>query len=136
MTLLRYDWTFPTHLPRSRLVRESEAASRTPPVDVYEHADRYVLRADLPGVAPADIEITAHEGVLTLRAVRGAEPAPADAQAVGRLERHAGAFLRRFTLPEDADADAISARSSHGVLELTIGKQVRSQPRRIEIQAA
>ncbi len=131
MTLVRYDWTFPT-----RPSREAREFARSPRVDVLEHPDRYVLHADLPGVAPADIEITTHEGVLTLRAERRPAATPADAQVVGRLERPSGKFLRQFTLPEDANADAISARSAHGVLELTIAKQARSQPRRIEIEAA
>ena len=131
MTLVRYDWTLPAHL-----ARETREFARAPSVDVLEQPDRYVLRADLPGVAPADIEITTHEGVLTLRAERRADDTPADAQHVGRRERFSGTFLRRFTLPEDTDAAAISARSANGVLELTIAKQARSQPRRIEIQAA
>lgn len=131
MTLVRYDWTFPSRLPR-----EPRELARTPPVDVLEQPDRYVLRADLPGVAPTDIEITTHEGVLTLRAERRADARPADAEVLGRLERPAGTFLRCFTLPEDANAEAIAARCTHGVLELTIAKQARSQPRRIEIQAA
>ena len=131
MTLVRYDWSVP-----SRLSREAREIALIPRVDVFEQPQRYVLRADLPGVAAADIEITAHEGVLTVRALRRADAALEDAQAIGRLERAAGTFLRRFTLPEDADADAITARSANGVLELTIAKQARSQPRRIEIEAA
>ena len=128
MTFVRYARSFPA--------RDAREFARIPHVDVLEQPGRYVLRADLPGVAPADIEITTHDGVLTLRAERRADPTLADAEIVGRPERYTGTFLRRFTLPEDADTDAISARSAHGVLELTIAKQARSQPRRIEIQAA
>lgn len=106
-----------------------------PHVDVREAADRYVLQADLPGVQPADIEITTDQGVLTIRAQRGGERRDEAASAV-RFERSAGTFQRRFTLPEDANVEAISARSHHGVLELTIMKQARSEPRRIAVEAA
>lgn len=106
-----------------------------PHVDVRETADRYVLQADLPGVQPADIEITTDQGVLTILAQRGAERRE-DAETAVRFERFAGTFQRRFTLPEDADAEAISARSHHGVLELTIMKQAKTEPRRIAVEAA
>jgi len=117
----------------------SRAASRVaaliPHVDVREAADRYLLQADLPGVQPTDIEITADQGVLTIREPRGVERRE-DAETPARVERFAGIFQRRFTLPDNANAEAISARSHHGVLELTIMKQVKPEPRRISVEAA
>ena len=106
-----------------------------PAVDVAEEAERFVVRADLPGVDPKDVEITAEAGVLTLRGKR--ESARREEGAgYARNERVAGTFLRRFTLPETAQADAITARQINGVLEVTIPKQPKLQPRRIEVQAA
>ena len=93
------------------------------------------MRADLPGVQPADIEITTEQGVLTIRAERRAESREGTT-GNARVERFAGTFLRRFTLPEDANAEAIAARSHHGVLELTIQKRVKPEPRRITVEAA
>ena len=124
MTLVRYDWTL-----------ANRDSTLVPRVDVLEQPGHYLVRADLPGVAASEIEITTHDGVLTIRAARKEERLDA-ARVLGRLERAAGTFLRRFTLPEDADAEAISARSANGVLELTITKQAKPQPRRIAIEAA
>ena len=124
MNLVPYEWTVAR--------RDSTLVPR---VDVLEKPEHYLLRADLPGVAAPDIEITTHEGLLTIRAVRKADSLET-AQVLGRLERAAGTFQRRFKLPEDADTDSISARSINGVLELTIARHAKPQPRRIAIEAA
>lgn len=110
-------------------------ASFIPPVDVREEDDRFVVEADLPGVAPADIEITADKGVLTLRGERKAEKRDSRA-GYERIERVSGSFTRRFTLPDNAQAEQIRARFNHGVLELTIPKQAVAQPHRVQVEAA
>ncbi len=116
------------------------AATRTaallPRVNVREEVDRYVVETDLPGIAPADIEVTTEQDVLTIKAERRAERRDSAAAGVERFERTGGTFLRRFTLPDDADANSIAARSAHGVLELTIAKQPKLQPKRIAVEAA
>lgn len=128
MTFVRYSpWTT---LPRP--VRDS---ALVPDVDVREAADQYHISVDLPGVAPADIAVTTEHGVLTIRAERQSAENIA-AEGYSRIERRTGTYLRRFTLPEDADAGVIAARSVHGVLEVTIGKQAKAQPRRVEVEAA
>lgn len=106
-----------------------------PSVDVHEEKERYVVRADLPGVDRKDIEVSAEDRVLTLRGER--RPASNDAeQSFERRERISGTFLRRFTLPEDANAEAISAQYANGVLEVAIAKQSKPEPRRVTVQAA
>ena len=110
MTLLRYDFRV-----------SDRQLPLIPHVSVQEEAQRYLLRADLPGVLPADIEITTEDGVLTLKATR---------------HNPDGTYLRRFTLPEDAAPEHISARSSHGVLEISVAKQPKVEPRRITVEAA
>lgn len=95
-----------------------------PNVDVSEDAERYLVRADLPGVEQKDIEITTDKGVLTLGGVRRYE------------NRGEARFQRRFTLPENALADQIKARHTNGVLELSIPKQPKMEPRRITVEAA
>ena len=106
-----------------------------PQVDIREEPERFLLFADVPGVEPKDIHITADKGVLT---IRGEKRAHQTQQQNGwqRLERRSGSFLRRFTLPEGASVDAITARHAHGVLEVAIPKQPQLQPRRIEVEAA
>jgi HSP20 family protein len=91
--------------------------------------------ADVPGVEGKDIEITAEKGVLTVRGERGSEKKSSN-DGFARVERASGSFLRRFTLPESADAEAIKATHTNGVLEISIPKRPQEQPRRIEIQAA
>ncbi|HEX6928803.1 MAG TPA: Hsp20/alpha crystallin family protein [Gammaproteobacteria bacterium] len=105
-----------------------------PAVDVTEEENRYVLHADVPGVDPKDIEITLENGVLTLRGRRETTRNNGH-QGYRRVERTVGSFFRRFTLPDTADAEKISAESKHGVLELVIPKQEKVQPRRISVKS-
>ena len=105
-----------------------------PAVDIKEEETRYVIHADVPGVEPADIDVSMEDGVLTIRGERApnGEPRP---EGYTRLERVRGRFLRRFSLPDSADAEAVSATSRHGVLEVVIPKQKRLQPRRIQVES-
>ena len=109
------------------------AVAWVPSVDVHEEADKFVVRADLPGVEPKGINITAENGVLTVRGERHAERRSEQAGTV-RLERAEGTFQRRFTLPDNVQTDNISARHTNGVLEVTIPKVAAPAPRRVEIQ--
>jgi HSP20 family protein len=143
MTVVRYEpWALLNRLHRG-LDQTFETVARdatwSPAVDVHEEADRFVVRADLPGVRPADIEITADKGVLTLRGTRNFEPKSDDGKENGRyscVERVSGKFVRSFTLPENVQTDAIKAQFKDGVLDLSIPKVAKPEPRRIEVQAA
>ncbi len=106
-----------------------------PQVDIYEEPDRFVVLADVPGVEPKDIHITADKGLLTLRGEKRGREAQ-DGKGRQRLERRTGAFTRSFTLPEGADVDRITARHTDGVLEVVIPKLPAVQPRTIEVRAA
>jgi len=113
----------------------------TPRVDIREERSRFVILADLPGIDPAQVEIWMDKGVLSLKGER----APPVQDAVdgathevrfSRVERTTGRFHRRFTLPDSADADAITASGHHGVLEISIPKRAESTPRRIQVGVA
>ena len=93
-----------------------------------------MIHADVPGVDPAAVEVSMEQGVLPIQGERRREN-EAQRQSVRRMERVSGSFLRRFSLPDSADAEAISATSRHGVLESVISKQHRLQPERIRIEA-
>jgi HSP20 family protein len=139
MTVVRYEpWALLNRLHRE-LDQTFETVARdatwSPAVDVHEEPERFVVRADLPGVKPSDIEITAEKGVLSLRGVRNFEQRKDDGH-YSRVERVSGKFVRSFTLPENVQADAIKAQFKDGVLELTIPKAAKPEPRRIEVQAA
>ena len=114
---------------------ETRSVAWIPSVDVHEEAERYVVRADLPGVSPDDIEITAEAGVLTLKGERKVNGQQSEGN-YQRVERVAGNFVRRFTLPEAAQTDGIKANHVNGVLEVSIPKQVKPEPRRIKVEAA
>jgi HSP20 family protein len=143
MSVVRFEpWALLNRLHREfdqTIESGAREATWSPAVDVHEEAERFVVRADLPGVKPADIEITADKGVLSLRGTRNFEQKLEDGQNNGkysRVERVHGKFVRSFTLPENVQADAIKASFKDGVLELTIPKIAKVEPRRIEIQAA
>ena len=111
------------------------AADWLPAVDIKEEAERFVLRADLPGVDPENIEVTMADGVLTIQGSRASESNDADGN-YQRYERVTGRFVRRFTLPETANAENIAALTKHGVLEVSIPKQAKPQPRKISVQTS
>jgi HSP20 family protein len=109
------------------------SASWIPAVDVHEEQERFTVHADLPGVLPADIQVTADKGVLTIRGARRIEKRDSQ-KGYERLERIEGDFLRRFTLPENARADEITARHTNGVLEVVIPKQPVVEPHRVNVE--
>ena len=141
MTIVRYEpWAFVGRLQRQLdralgEVADNATVSWIPRVDVVEEAERFIVTADLPGVDGKDIEVTADKGVLTIKGERRAEK-QASKDGFQSVERATGTFLRRFTLPESVDAEAIKASHVNGVLEVTIPKRPQEQPRRISIQAA
>jgi HSP20 family protein len=81
------------------------------------------------------IDVSMDNGVLSVSGERLAI-APDNDTGVQRIERASGRFLRRFTLPETADAEAIAAKCSNGILEVTIPKAPEIQARRITVEAA
>ena len=111
------------------------AADWVPSVDVKEEAERFVIHADLPGVAPEDIEVSMDEGILTLSGERKTEKRE-EAEGWTRVERLSGKFLRRFTLPETVDAEGITAHGQNGVLEIMIPKQAKAAARKIVVKVS
>lgn len=107
----------------------------SPAVDISEDENNFTIHADLPGVKSEDIEVTAENGVLTIKGERESHKEE-NKENFRRVERFSGSFIRRFTLPERADLDNISANTRDGVLELTIPKSAEAKPRRIEVKVA
>lgn len=103
-----------------------------PAVDIREDDDAFVLHADLPGVDPDDIDVSMENGMLT---IRGEREQDREEEQFGyrRVERVRGSFYRRFSLPDNVDADNITARSEHGVLELVIPKRKTGQRTRVSV---
>ena len=111
------------------------AADWRPAVDIVEEKARFVLRADLPGVDREAIDVSMEDGFLTITGERATEDRT-EVDGIERYERVSGRFYRRFSLPETADADGITARMQNGILTIEIPKLPEVQPRRIDIEAA
>ncbi len=146
MNIARFEpWTFVDLLHRDldRMVagrngsndEQNGVADWAPAVDIIEEKGRFVLRADVPGVRPEDIDVSMDNGTLSVAGERHAM-ATDENTGVQRIERATGRFLRRFTLPETADAETVSAKCANGILEVIIPKTPEIQARRITVEAA
>jgi HSP20 family protein len=105
-----------------------------PAVDIREEDDAFVIVADIPGVDPNDIEVHMEGGMLTIKGEKETEKKD-EREGYKRVERSFGSFYRRFSLPDSADPEKITAKSNHGVLEVTIGKHEKVQPRKIAVDS-
>lgn len=146
MNLVRFDpWSIADMMQRdfdrlaSRRFRscdgDTAVADWSPAVDIIEEKDRFVLRADVPGVDAADIDVSMDNGVLSVSGERHAEER-SEFDGIQRFERTTGRFSRRFTLPDSTDAEAIKATTRNGILEIEIPKLPEVQARRITVEAA
>jgi HSP20 family protein len=129
-----FDHLFGSEIPAPSSASRAESAW-APRVDIREEPSRFLILADVPGVALADIEIQMEKNVLSIAGERKSFASEAEG-SFSRVERAAGRFKRVFTLPESADAEGITASGADGVLEIAIPKKAQSAPRRIVVNAA
>jgi HSP20 family protein len=113
----------------------SATATWVPAVDIHEYGDRFELYVDLPGVDPNKVDLTLEGGVLTLSGQRTEEKTDdrGELPQYQRTERGLGHFYRRFVLPDTVDSERVNATGKNGVLTVTIPKQAKAMPRRIQI---
>lgn len=121
-------------------VRDTDATMNAAALalDVHETEAGYVVAASLPGLTADAIQITYHDGVLTVAGdlPQFAPPLAADKQAHALMtERTWGRFSRSIRLPRPVQMDAIEATYENGVLTLTLPKSAEAQPRMIPIRA-
>ena len=121
----------------SRTVGEgvSSGSAWTPAVDIFDQDDAIVLRAELPGLTPEDIDIEIDDSVLTLKGERRFQDAVEEGRFY-RLERAYGHFQRSVSLPQGVRADEISASFENGVLTVRVPKADEVKPRKIAVAAA
>jgi HSP20 family protein len=121
----------------ARTLGDSPAAANTwsPAVDIFDTPDAIVLKAELPGIDPADIDIEVDDNVLTLNGERRFEERVEEGRYY-RVERAYGRFQRSVTLPQNVKADQISANVDHGVLEVRVPKADEAKPRKIAVQGS
>jgi HSP20 family protein len=106
-----------------------------PAVDIYEQDNNIVLKAELPGVDPKDVDIQLENNTLTLRGERKLD-SEVKKENYHRVERAYGAFTRSFTLPAVVDQGKIKAEFKDGVLRVTLPKREEAKPKQIQINVA
>ena len=114
--------------------RDVSRSGWVPPVDVREDGKEIVLEIELPGIKREDVEVTAENGVLT---IRGEKQNRTHESGEGRyhvIERSYGSFMRSFQLPNGVDEQRIEAEFVDGLLAVRVPKAALAQPRRIEIR--
>jgi len=106
-----------------------------PAMDLVEEGERYVLRADLPGLSESDVNVELDDNVLTISGQRRSEHEDRK-DGYYRIERASGSFSRSLTLPDGIDPESINAHFENGVLEVRISKPEERKPRRVAINVA
>jgi HSP20 family protein len=116
-------------LLRSSAGNGNRVSGFTPPVDVHETEEEYLVKIDLPGVKSADVNVEVNENVLSISGSRVAD----ETGTAQLVERPYGTFTRTLTLPQGVDSDSIEAGYHDGVLELRIPKPAERKPKKITI---
>ncbi|MCR9262284.1 MAG: Hsp20/alpha crystallin family protein [Pseudomonadaceae bacterium] len=120
---------FGSGLP-SRMLTENDIWM--PAVDIKREDGSYVIEMEAPGFKPEDIDVEAHENVLTIQGSRSSETEKKEQDYV-RRERRTGQFVRRFNLPNGCTSDDIEAQVKDGVLHVRIPDTQTSEPKKIAI---
>ncbi len=116
---------------------EGESSTRTwaPAVDIYETENDIVLKAELPGIDPKDVEVKVEDNTLYLKGERKFEKEVKD-ESYHRVERSYGSFARSFSLPNSISAEKVKAEFKDGLLTLTLPKREEAKPRTIKIDVS
>jgi len=117
---------------RSTRAADESASQWAPSANISETEKEYLIKAELPEVKKEDVKITLNDGVLAISGERKFEKEQKDERSI-RVEGIYGTFERRFTLPDNANTDAISAESKDGVLRIRIPKQTVAKPKTLTI---
>ncbi|HUI40457.1 MAG TPA: Hsp20/alpha crystallin family protein [Terriglobia bacterium] len=107
----------------------------SPAVDVYETEQSLVIKAELPGLDPKDVDVRVENQTLYIKGERRFEKDVKEG-SYHRVERSYGAFARSFGLPGTVDPDKVTAEFQNGVLTLTMAKREEAKPKAIKIQVS
>jgi HSP20 family protein len=105
-----------------------------PALDLYQNADNVIAVIELPGMRKEDIEISLHDGMLTISGERRAETQEGD--KAERSERYVGKFHRSITLPAQVNADKVTATYKDGILTVTLPKAEEAKPKQIQVNVS
>ena len=106
----------------------------TPALDLYQSNDNLVAVIELPGMRKEDIEISLHEGMLTISGERKHQTG--ENEKAERSERYVGKFRRSISLPARVDASKVSASYKDGILTVTLPKAEEAKPKKIQVNVA
>ena len=125
-------------LNNGRLVRgESSDDARQiewrPAANISETDSEYLIKAELPEVDKKDVEVSVHDGIISIKGERRLEKTD-DSEQTHRIEFCYGSFARSFSLPADVDDSKINAESKDGVLTVHLPKTEIQKPKAIEVQ--
>jgi HSP20 family protein len=115
--------------------QERAIADWRPAADISETGKEYVIKAELPAVKREDVDVTVHDGIITIKGERRFEKSDED-EKQHRVESFYGSFSRSFSLPADVDESAISAESKDGILQVHLPKTEVVQPKPIDIKVS
>ena len=134
LSTLRHEIDRLFETPLTELARTSHLLSGSAPsVDIYEDKDNFVVKAELPGMKKEDIEITLHDGSLSISGERKSEE-KWEAAEVHRAERFFGRFQRKVALPAPVASSDINAQYKDGILTVTLPKTEEAKPKHIEVK--
>lgn len=106
-----------------------------PAINIGGTSTAVEIYAFAPGLDPSKIDVTIDRGVLTVSGERATDLPEADARrSIYAAERFTGEFRRAVSLPEDVDPKRVNATYRNGILRITVARQEKSQPKRIEIK--
>jgi HSP20 family protein len=109
------------------------AVSYAPALELAETDEGFVVRAEVPGLAPEDVQITVEDDVLTIRGEKKAESEEKDGKVV-RTERRFGKFVRTVEFGTSVDAEGTTASHRNGVLVVRLPKHPRTRARQVKIE--
>jgi HSP20 family protein len=113
----------------------THASAWVPPTDIFAREGDLVIRVEVAGVRPDDVDITFSQNVLTVSGMRDTEEGTGGRDSFYIRERFSGAFRRAVTLPEGTDDDQISAEFENGIVEIVVRDAVSgSEARRIPLR--
>jgi HSP20 family protein len=107
----------------------------SPVVDVYQDKDHVFVKCELPGLKKEEIEISLHNGTLTISGERKQESEHKEGESF-RTERFFGKFHRSVSLPTDVDSGNVKASYKDGILTVTLPKAEEAKPKQIEVQVS
>jgi HSP20 family protein len=123
------------NFPRLSMEGNGKKLNWAPSADISETDKEYMIRAELPAVKKEDVQVTFDSGMITIKGERKQQTEEKN-ERFHRVESLYGSFERRFSLPENVNADTISCESKDGILTVHIPKSetLKQKPKQITVQ--